>query len=95
MKTTIDDVVVPDRCWYYLLDFNDRDHWKTMSEKFDKMRLCDLESHEFWDLFQSATEQDLNLYSEQIPIELFRNFIRTNHLSSQWDEYVKENQIKP
>lgn len=54
MKTTIDDQKVPDRCWYYLLDFNDMDHWKTMLSKFDKIRLCDLESHEFWELFEIA-----------------------------------------
>jgi len=29
MKLTIDNKEVPDRCWYYLLDFNDRDNFET------------------------------------------------------------------
>jgi hypothetical protein len=28
--------------------------------------------------------------SGQLP-ELFRNFIRTNHLTSKWEDYLKEN----
>lgn len=30
--------------------------------------------------------------SEQLP-ELFRNFIRTNHLTSKWETYLKENEV--
>ena len=29
--------------------------------------------------------------SGQLP-ELFRNFIRTNHLTSKWEDYLKENE---
>lgn len=59
MKTTIDDKIVPDRCWYYLLDWNDGDRWTTILYLFDKNRLVDLESNEFWILFELATKVDL------------------------------------
>ena len=69
MKTTIDDKEVPDRCWYYLLDFNDIDQWETMMSKFDKMRLCDLESHEFWELFEFATKRESETNGEYFNIK--------------------------
>lgn len=60
MKKTLDDKEVPSRCWHYLLDFNDRDNWKTLREVFDVNSLSLLEEVQFWELFKIATQKDLN-----------------------------------
>jgi len=59
MKELIDDTQVPDRGYYYLLDWNEADRWETMLRLFDKKRLCDLELHEYIQLFEIATKKDL------------------------------------
>jgi diadenosine tetraphosphate (Ap4A) HIT family hydrolase len=50
---------VPARCYYYLLDFNDRNGWDLLVSKFGKKRLADLTEEEFWQLFKEATEVDM------------------------------------
>lgn len=67
MKTTLDDILVPSRCWYYLLDFNDRTNRKFIVEMFPESqgRLSLLEGTEFWELFKFATEFEIkNDWSE-------------------------------
>jgi len=59
MKELIDYTQVPARGYYYLLDWNEVDGWKTMFELFNKKRLCDLELHEYIQLFDIATKKDL------------------------------------
>jgi len=59
MKKTLDDKEVPSRCYYYLLDWNERDEWKTINEMFEVQRLCLLEEKQFWELFKVATEKDM------------------------------------
>ena len=59
MKKTIDGKEVPDRCWYYLLDFNDRDGWKTITSQFGGvLKLHQLTEDQFWVLFKIATNKD-------------------------------------
>ena len=43
--------------------------------------------------FIDGFNEALSLFavSGQLP-ELFRNFIRTNHLTSKWEDYLKENE---
>ena len=57
-KHTVDNFPVPDRTWYYLLDYNEQDEWKTIYEQFKKNRLLDLTKEEYWKLFEIATKQD-------------------------------------
>lgn len=60
MKTLIDDVEVPARGYYYLLDWNERDEWETILNKFNTGKLCELEIHQYKELFKIATESDYN-----------------------------------
>lgn len=53
VKTT-----VPPRCWYYLLDFNDRDDFATMDKHFGKRSLSELTIEQFRKLFALATQKD-------------------------------------
>ena len=59
MKKLTDGCEVTDRTYYYLLDWNDDDNKKFISEKFNKQRLCDLSSQEYAILWKHAikTEQ--------------------------------------
>ncbi len=59
MKKCLDDIEVPARCYYYLLEWNERDNRKTMLELFGVIQLCLLESKQFWELFKIATETEL------------------------------------
>lgn len=52
--------VIPSRCYYYLLDFNEVDK----KEKFNELHpsyesLSQLTAKEFWALYKIAVEQDL------------------------------------
>ena len=58
MKTLADRNTVSSRTYYYLLDFNDRDDWKTISRLFNKMKLHELDINEYIILFDYATNQD-------------------------------------
>jgi hypothetical protein len=67
MKSLLDDTLVPARCYYYLLDFNDRTNKKFILEiaPDSNGRLCLLEKDEFWKLFKIATEFEMkNDWSE-------------------------------
>ena len=59
MKQTIDKEDVPDRCWYYLLDFNDRNNWELIHEVSGQIKLHGLTKEQFWKLFELATQKDL------------------------------------
>ena len=59
MKTLINDSEVANRGYYFLLDWNEENKWNTMTLLFDKHRLCDLELHEYVELFGIATKNDL------------------------------------
>ena len=58
MKTLADGTTVIARTFYYLLDWNDRDYWKFMTENFDKKRLMDLTLEEYISLWEEATKSD-------------------------------------
>lgn len=60
MKTLYDKTEVPERTWYYLLDWNDRDGWKFMREEFDEIKLHKLNRVEYKRLLNHATLQDIN-----------------------------------
>lgn len=49
---------VPSRGYYYLLDWNEVDAHKTITEQFNKFRLCDLTFDEYKQLFKVATEKE-------------------------------------
>jgi len=59
MKKLADGTEVTSRSYYFLLDFNDRDNWKTIQEKFSKMKLHELTREEYKTLFSHATQQEL------------------------------------
>ena len=59
MKTTTDNKEVPSRCWYYLLDFNDRNRKELICSMFLTDKLHCLTFKEFWELFKAATEQEI------------------------------------
>ena len=59
MKELIDDSQVPARGYYFLLDWNEVDKWKTISKLFNTNRLCDLELHQYLQLFEIAMKSDL------------------------------------
>ena len=61
MKTTLDDREVNSRCWYYLLDWNEQDGWKTIFEVEPdgdgKLHL--LTYDKFWKLFKITTQREM------------------------------------
>jgi hypothetical protein len=61
MKSLLDDALVPSRCYYYLLDFNERTNKKFILEVApeSKGRLSLIEEEEFWKLFKIATEFEI------------------------------------
>ena len=62
MKETFDNKLVPSRCWYYLLDFNDRTKKQFIYEVNPECegRLSYLTYAEFWVLFDMATKFEIN-----------------------------------
>lgn len=50
---------VPSRCWYYMLEWNDKNNWKMMQDMFDKIKLHELTLQEFWQIFNYATQKDV------------------------------------
>lgn len=60
MKELVDGKNVTSRSWYFLLDWNERDEWKFMSEKFNKTRLWSLELDEYMILWLNATTSEHN-----------------------------------
>ncbi len=57
-KPTIDDKEVPDRVYYYLLEWNERDEWETIWSRYGLRRLCDCTKEQVMSLFQTASESD-------------------------------------
>ena len=57
MKTLDDGTTIPSRVWYYILDFNDHDSFKTL-KSFGIMRLSALNKAQFLSLFETAYEYD-------------------------------------
>lgn len=60
MKETFDNKLVPSRCYYYLLDFNDSDDLKTIISMFPESegKLMLLDESQFWQLWQKATSSE-------------------------------------
>lgn len=58
-KKTLDDKEVPDRVWYYLLDWNERDSWETIWSRFGLKRLCDCTKEQVMSLFCTASQNDI------------------------------------
>ena len=59
MKKLIDDTEVHARGYYYLLDWNERDGWKSIRSIYTSGRLCDLDINQYCQLFEIATKKDL------------------------------------
>ena len=49
---------MPDRIYYYLLDFNDSDNWVTIRKEFNKDKLNQLTKDEAVKLFKIASKLD-------------------------------------
>lgn len=60
--------LVPSRCWYYLLDFNDKDNWETISREFNTKKLSELTLPQFYSLFEMANIRDQITISELTPL---------------------------
>lgn len=58
MKQLYDGTEVPERCYNYLLEFNEHNNWAMIQKTFVKTRLCRLNYNEFWTLFDMATNHD-------------------------------------
>lgn len=58
MKTLADGKEVPARSYYYLLDWNEINERKYIFETFNTVRLCDLNSKQYYQLFVFATHFD-------------------------------------
>ena len=56
MKRIKNGIQVSARSYYYLLDWNDRDGWKFMMDKFDKTKLSELNLDQYMILFTHATD---------------------------------------
>ena len=61
MKTLKNGEQVTSRSYYFLLDFNDRDGWKTLVDNFDVKRLNDLNKEQYIKLFEIAIEAEFKL----------------------------------
>jgi len=64
MKVLADGKEVTSRSYYYLLDFNDRDSWKTLTQEFGLNKLHELNITQYIRLFEIATEKELNNLNE-------------------------------
>lgn len=56
MKTLFDGNEVPDRTYYFLLDWNEKDNRNFMFKTFNKHRLMDLTKAEYKILWDHATK---------------------------------------
>jgi hypothetical protein len=61
MKELSDGTQVTARSYYFLLDFNDRDSWKTLVDNFNVRKLHDLNKEQYIKLFEMAVEAELKL----------------------------------
>lgn len=60
MKTIANNYEVSARSFYYLLDWNDRDNWVTIYEKFGTQKLSELTIDEYRELWLHATTTEYN-----------------------------------
>jgi hypothetical protein len=61
MKVLKNGEQVTSRSYYFLLDFNDRDGWKTLVNEFNVTKLHELNKEQYIRLFEIATEAELKL----------------------------------
>lgn len=59
MKTLADGTQVSSRSYYFLLDFNDRDGWKTLHGLYNVMKLHELNKQQYIELFKIAVEKEI------------------------------------
>jgi len=59
-KELSDGVKVPDRMYYYLLEFNEKTNWSFIEKEFGKSTLKELTIKEFKKLFNHAFAKDIN-----------------------------------
>lgn len=59
MKILADGSMVSSRSYYFLLDYNDQDDWKTINEQFGKKKIKELDRKEYRKLFEFATHIEL------------------------------------
>lgn len=64
MKTLADGTQVSARSFYFLLDFNDRDDKKIMSDLYTVMRLQELTKYQYIYLFKHAVKAELKLLGD-------------------------------
>ena len=62
MKQLTDGTQIPARIWYYILDWNDHDSFKTL-QSFGTSRMCELSRVQFHQLFRIAFKYDLESLS--------------------------------
>jgi hypothetical protein len=60
MKFLNDGVGVTSASYYYLLEWNEKNNKKFISEKFNKHRLCELDKEEYLILWLNATTDEFN-----------------------------------
>lgn len=65
MKELSDGTQVTARSYYFLLDFNDRDSWKTLVDNFNVRRLHDLTKEQYIRLFEIACEKELEILKQR------------------------------
>jgi hypothetical protein len=61
MKLTADGKEISSRIWYYLLDWNELDEWRSMKLIYKKDKLRDLTKAQIVELFEIATQFDHNI----------------------------------
>ncbi len=59
MKTLVDGTQVTSRSYYYLLDWNDVDGFKYLTQTLKKNKLMELNILEYMQLFSYATKQEI------------------------------------
>lgn len=64
MKKTSDGQIVPNRCWYYLLDWNEVDKWDTLQMLYRVKSLKELNHAQFMNLLSVAANADVRLMAE-------------------------------
>lgn len=60
----VKDGTISSRIYYYLLEWNESDGWKTMLNKFNKTQLHCLTVNEICELFMFATNDDYNYWKD-------------------------------
>jgi hypothetical protein len=63
-KNTKDNKQVPDRIWYYLLDWNERDEWETIWSRFGVNKLHECTKEQIISLFDTASRSDYSLMQD-------------------------------